>query len=136
MFLWKLIDGRFYNCVDEKGVFIPAQYSNQFPDSKSSESDNSDDDDFDNDLDEIEQDKLWANSVFEILDIGIATEKLVDACNCQLDIGTKYIKCHYLMKLKEKTLSHIRLFLNSVCVIITSNESNCLPEWKSGIANL
>ena len=104
MFLWKLIDGRFYNCVDEKGVFIPPQYSSQFPDSKSSESDNSDDDDFDNDLDEIEQDKLWANSVFEILDIGIATEKLVDACNCQLDICTKYIKCHYLKKLKEKTL--------------------------------
>ena len=74
----------------------------------------------------MEQYKLGANSVIEIvqqgniidlcspptvfepfylckvLDIGIATEKLVDARNHQLDIGTKYIKCHYLEKMNEK----------------------------------
>ena len=98
-----------------KDVFIHAQCSNDFPDSESSESDDSDDDRFDHDLDEMEQYKLRANSVIEIvmqgniialylpptafesfylckvLDTGIATEKLVDACNHQLDIGTNYI---------------------------------------------
>ena len=56
----------FINCVDEKGAFIPAQCSNKFPDSESSESDDSDDSDdgFDNDLDEMEQYKLRANSVY------------------------------------------------------------------------
>ena len=39
------------------------------------------------------------------LDIGVATEKLVDACNHQFDIGTKYITCHYLEKVKEKRLT-------------------------------
>ena len=72
----------------------------------------SDDDGFDNDFDEMEQYELRANSVtviahqgniialyspltFEpfylckVLDIGIATEKLVEKCNHQLDISTK-----------------------------------------------
>ena len=38
----------FINCVDENGVFIPAQCSNLFPDSES-ESDDSDDYGFDED---------------------------------------------------------------------------------------
>ena len=66
LFLWKLFIRDFINCVDEKGTFIPAQCSNKFPDSESSESDDSDDSDdgFDNDLDEMEQYKLRANSVY------------------------------------------------------------------------
>ena len=50
-----------------KNVFIHAQCSNNFPDSESSESDDSDDDRFDHDLDEMEQYKLRANSVTEIV---------------------------------------------------------------------
>ena len=104
------------NFADEKGVFTPAQCSNEFPDSESSERDDSDYDGFDDDFDKMEQCKLRANSVTEIaqqgnimalyspqtafepfylcrvLDIGIATEKLVDACNQKLVISEKYIK--------------------------------------------
>ena len=44
----------FIDCVVEKGVFIPAQWSNEFSDSESSEKDGSDDDGFNDDLDEME----------------------------------------------------------------------------------
>ena len=54
----------FINSVYEKGVPIPAQCSIEFSDSEYSDSDGSDDHGFDNDLDEMEQYKLRANSVF------------------------------------------------------------------------
>ena len=44
----------FIDCVVEKGVFIPAQWSNEFSDSESSEKDGSDDDGFNDDLDKME----------------------------------------------------------------------------------
>ena len=53
--------------VDKKDVFIPAQCYNEFPGSEYSESDDSDDDDgFDDDLGQMEQYELRANSVIEI----------------------------------------------------------------------
>ena len=58
------------NFADEKGVFTPTQWSNEFPDSESSERDDSDYDGFDDDLDKMEQCKLRANSVTEIVQQG------------------------------------------------------------------
>ena len=61
--------GDFLNCIDEKGTFIPAKhFDNEPSDSESSESEgNSVDDGPENKEEEIEQYKLRANSVFEVV---------------------------------------------------------------------
>ena len=63
----KIVWSEILSTVVEKGVFIPVQWSNEFPDSESSEKDDSDDDGFNDDLDEMEQCKLRANSEIEIV---------------------------------------------------------------------
>ena len=78
------------------------------------------------DIDEMKQYELRANSVIEIvqpgnvialyspptafemfylckvLDTGIASEKMVDESNHNIDIGTQFIMCQYFEKVKEK----------------------------------
>ena len=119
------LDGEFINCIEGKGSFLPSRQNEVESDSET-ESDVSDDENVDEAFDELETFEIKSNNIIEIIQpgsvialysppeafelfylckvvkVGVATEPIADKFNHFIESGSKYVKCQYFEKIKEK----------------------------------
>ena len=139
------IQVEFITCIEERGSFL---HNRQVAD-KSSDSSESDEEIESDDIDceeggDMDRYEMSANSVIEIIqkdniivlfsppeslepfylckviEVGVATKRIVDKPNYSIESGSHYIKCQYLEKIKEwKSTIKYKLLPDAVYVFLT-----------------